>query len=78
MWTVSRSLRNFKEWLTLGLELGMEFSLLDDIDKGKGGDAEKCKAAMLQAWLQSGRATKTSLVDALGIIGEDDIAAKLV
>ena len=67
-----------KEWLALGLELGMDYSLLDDIDKEKGGDAEKCKAAMLHSWLQSGRATKSSIVDALGIIGEDEIAAKLV
>ena len=75
---ISRSLHNFKEWLALGLELGIDYSLLDDIDKVKGGDAEKYKAAMLHSWLQSGRATKSSLVDALGMIGEDDIAANLV
>ena len=67
-----------KEWLPLGLELGMDYSLLDDIDKEKGGDEEKCKAAMLYTWLGSGRATKNSLVEALGMIGEDDIAAKIV
>ena len=54
----------------------MDNSLLEDIDKEKGGDLEKCKAAMLHAWLQSGRASKKSLVEALGMIGEDDIAAK--
>ena len=75
---VSRSLRSFKEWLALGLELGMDYSFLDDIDRDKGGDAEKCKAALLHAWLQSGRATKSSLVEALGMIGEDYIAAKIV
>ena len=75
---ISRSLHNFKEWLALGLELGMDYSLLDDIDKEKGGDAERCKAAMLHSWLRSGRATKSTLVDALGIIGEDGIAAKIV
>ena len=56
----------------------MDYSFLDDIDRDKGGDAEKCKAAMLHAWLQSGRATKSSLVEALGMIGEDDLAAKIV
>ena len=56
----------------------MDYSLLDDIDRDKGGDTEKCKAAMLHAWLQSGRATKSSLVKALGMIGKDEIAAKIV
>ena len=75
---VSRGLQGLTKWLVLGLELEMGYSLLDDIDRNKGGDAEKCKAAMLHAWLQSGRATKSSLVEALGMIGEDDIAAKIV
>ena len=56
----------------------MDYSLLDDIDRDKDGDAEKCKAAMMHAWLQSGSATKSSLVDALGRIGKDDIAASIV
>ena len=56
----------------------MDYSFLDDIDKDKGGNEEKCKAAMLFVWLQSGKATKSSLVHALGVIGEDDIAAKIV
>ena len=56
----------------------MGYSLLDEIDRDRGGDIEKCKAAMLNAWLQSGSATKSSLIDALGMIGEDAIAAKFV
>ena len=56
----------------------MDYSLLEDIDRDKGGDAEKCKAAMFNAWLKSGRATKSSLVEALGMMGEDEIAAKIV
>ena len=55
----------------------MGYSLLEDIDRDKGGDMEKCKVAMLNAWLQSGRATKSSLVEALGMMGEDEIAAKI-
>ena len=54
----------------------MDSSLLEDIDRDKAGDTEKCKAAMLRAWLQSGRASKSSLVEALGMIGKDDIASK--
>ena len=56
----------------------MDYSLLDDIDEKKGGDTEKCKAAMFHAWLQSGTATKSSLVDALGMIERHDLAAKIV
>ena len=56
----------------------MDCSLLEDIDRDNGGDAENCKAAMLHAWLQSGSATKSSLVEALGMIGEDNIATKIV
>ena len=55
----------------------MEYSLLDSIDKDKGGDVEKCKTAMLHSWLGTGRATKSSLLDALTEMGEDKIAAKL-
>ena len=73
-----RSLHDIKKWLALGLQLGMDYSLLDDIDRDKGGNAERCIPAMLHTWLLSGRATKSSLVDALGMIGEDDIAAKIV
>ena len=75
---VSRGLHSLTKWMVLGVELDMDYSLLDDIDRDKGGDVEKCKMAMLHAWLRSGQATKSSLVEALGMIGEDDIAAKIV
>ena len=61
----------------MGLAMGMDDSFLDSIDRDKGGDTEKCKAAMLHAWLQSGRATKSSLVTALGKIEEDAISGKM-
>ena len=54
----------------------MDFSCLDDIDRDKGGDAEKCKTAMLHAWLRSGKATKSSLVEAVGMIAKDELAGK--
>ena len=75
---VSRGLQGLTKWMVLGVELEMDYALLDDIDRDKGGDVEKCKMAMLNSWLRSGRATKSSLVEALGMIGEDDIAAKIV
>ena len=75
---ITGSLCDLTKWQALGLVLGMDYSLLDDIDQENGGDAEIWQVAMVQAWLQSGRATKSSLVDALGKTGQDDIAAKIV
>ena len=75
---IKRNLHDLTDWQGLGLELDIDYSLLEDIDRDKVGDIEKCKGAMLHSWLQSGRATKTSLVNALGLIGEDDIAARIV
>ena len=75
---VSWGLQDLTKWMVLGVELEMDYSLLDDIDRDKGGDVEKCKMAMLNAWLRSGRATKSSLIEALGMIGENDTAAKIV
>ena len=75
---IKRSLCDLEDWQELGLEWDMDYSLLEDIDRDKGGDTKKCKVAMLHAWLQSGRATKSSLVEALGMIGKDEIAAKIV
>ena len=70
---IKRSLRSITDWQELGLALEMEYSLLDDIDERKGGDVEKCRTAMLNAWLETGRATKSSLITALKDMGEDSI-----
>ena len=73
---IKANLHDLTDWQRLGHEIEMDDSFLDNIERDKDGDTEKCKVAMLLAWLQSGRATKSSLVTALGIIGEDAIAAK--
>ena len=74
---ISQSLHDLSNWKDLGLKLKMEYSFLDGIESDNGGDTEMCKTAMLHCWLQSGRATKSSLVTALGMIGEDAMAAKI-
>ena len=73
---IKTNLHDLTDWQRLGLAMGMDDSFLDNIDREKGDDTEKCKTAMLHSWLQSGRASKNSLVTALGDIGEDAIAAK--
>ena len=74
---VKRSLRGLTDWLGLGLELGMEFPFLQSIDKSHGGNLEMCKTTMLHSWLETGKATKSLLVDALIEMGEESIVAKL-
>ena len=71
------SLQGLTNWKLLGLALGMGFPSLNDISKSQGGDAEDCKAAMLHAWLETGKATKSSLVAALKNMGEECIASKI-
>ena len=78
LFAIKRSLRGLTDWQELGLALGIEYSLLDSIDNDKGGDVEKCKTAMLHSWLKTGKATKSSLVDALREMGEDSILSKLL
>ena len=56
----------------------MDYSLLANMEEKKGGDMERCKTAMLHAWLQSGTATKSSLVEALTVMGRDDLASEIV
>ena len=56
----------------------MDYSLLADMEEKKGGDMERCKTAVLHTWLQSGTATKSSLLEALATMGRDDLAAKVV
>ena len=76
LFAIQKNLRGLADWQELGLALGMEYSLLDSIDRDKGGDVEKCKTAMLHSWLETGAATKSSLVDALTDMDEDSLAAK--
>ena len=73
---IRRSLRHLTDWIGLGLELGIDFSILESIDKDKGGNLEMCKTVMLNSWLKTGQATKSSLSAALTEMGEDSFAAK--
>lgn len=74
MVVIRRILRDLTDWLGLGLELGMDYSLLDSLDKDKGGDLDRCKTAMLHSWLKTGQASKSSLMAALSEMGEESFA----
>ena len=55
----------------------MDFNFLKSLKNSYGGDVEMCKTAMLHSWLETGKATKSSLIDALTGMNEGSIAAKL-
>ena len=67
-------MRSLTDWWGLGLEIGLDYADLERIDQNKSGDVDKCKTAMIHHWLQSGAATKTTLVAALKALGESSIA----
>ena len=50
---------------------------MERIDKEKGGDLDKCKTAMVHQWLQSGSATKSTLMAALTVLEESSIASTI-
>ena len=45
-------LKDFIDWQSLGLELGLLYPTLKRIEKEQHGVIEKCKMEMLAAWLQ--------------------------
>ena len=49
---VKRLLKNFSDWLSLGLELGLLYPTLERIEGEHQRVISRCKTAMLAAWLQ--------------------------
>ena len=49
---VKRLLKNFNDWQSLGLELGLLYNTLKRIEEEQRGVISKCKTEMLAAWLQ--------------------------
>ena len=46
------ALKNFNNWLSLGLQLGLRYQTLKRIEKEQHGLIDECKTEMLAAWLQ--------------------------
>ena len=40
-------------WYSLGIQLGVEFSVLKRIEKDCTGDTERCKTEVIHFWLQN-------------------------
>ena len=49
---IKMALKNFNNWQSLGLELGLLYPTLKRIEEEQRGVIEKCKTEMLAAWLQ--------------------------
>ena len=46
------ALKNFNNWLSLGLQLGLRYETLEKIEKEQHGLIDECKRKMLVAWLK--------------------------
>ena len=68
-------MHGLKDWKGLGCKLGLHHTDLERIDKNNGGNLAKCKTALIHHWLHSGRATKTTLLDALNVLEEGYIVS---
>ena len=66
------------QWYTLGLALGLEEDVLNNIEVNQSNKSMKCKRAMFRKWLESNpTASWNDLLKALVQIGEEEIAEKV-
>ena len=42
-------------WYSLGIQLEIETSYLDQIEKNYGGDTERCKIEVIKFWVRNGQ-----------------------
>ena len=64
------------EWYNIGVQLGVSVGTLDAIEK-QYSDPSDCLRKTLTTWLKSSTPGWTNVVDALNIVGEARLAAKL-
>ena len=69
------------DYMRLGLELGLSYSLLTKIRQHQDKKVEDCKRVLLQSWLerdervdQMGGANKSALIAALRRMGQQSVA----
>ena len=81
---VEKSLINLIDWMSLGLELGLFYPTLEKIDNNNLHNIDRCKRAMLAAWLaqqddvlEKGVPSWSVLQAALRRMGENQIASEI-
>ena len=66
---VLESVKEVIDWKELGLQLGIEYSTLEEIEEEQRGRVRRCRREMLAAWLQgednAKEQTWSTLVDAV-------------
>ena len=66
------------QWYTLGLQLGLEEEVLNNIEVDHSNKLVKCNRAMFRKWLESTpTASWNNLIKALVQIGEEETAEKV-
>ena len=81
---VKKFLKSVVDWQSLGLELGLLYPTLEQIEEEQRGAIVKCKTKMLAAWLQQqdnvsrkGVPSWSVLRTALEEIGEHQLASEI-
>ena len=74
-----------RDWITLGLHLGLHYSTLTKIRTDRHSNLEECKMVMLAAWLQqqdnvpqTGVPSWSVLRAALRSMRKDELADKII
>ena len=81
---IKMALKDFNDWQSLGLQVGLIHPTLKRIEEEQRGVIDKCKTEMLAAWLQqqdnvakSGLPSYNTLKVALRNVGENKLAHEL-
>ena len=82
---VKNALQRVNDWQSLGLQLGLFYPTLEKIENDNNREVEQCKTKMIAAWLKQqdnvphvGIPSWSVLQNALGMIGEADVARQIV
>ena len=82
---VKDTLKRVNDWQSLGLQLGLLYPTLEQIETDNRGKVEQCKTKMIAAWLKRqdnvlkvGVPSRSVLKAALRKIGENEVADQIV
>ena len=82
---MQNALKRVNDWHSLGLQLGLLYPTLEQIETDNNKEVVRCKTKMIAAWLkrqdnvlQVGVPSRSVLQTALRKIGENEIADQIV
>ena len=78
------AVRQYSDWKSLGLYLGLDYQTIKSIEENNPGEREACKMEMLKRWLdgedvvdQCSGPTWQQLADSLRQLGQDALAENI-